>query len=212
MIIDFAEASSETIYRILIGSVLPRPIAWVSTTDSNGVFNLAPFSFFTVASANPPVLCFSPGMKQVIVDGVKTTVPKDTLRNVRETKEFVVNIVSHSIAEKMNLTSGEFPPDVSEFAQAGLTPVKSSLVKAPRVGESLINFECELHQIVEFGQHAGAGSLVLGRIKCVHIDDAVYTGGHIDLDVLQPIGRLGGYQYCTVRDQFEMVRPKIGRK
>ncbi len=209
MIIDFAKVSSDTIYKILIGSVLPRPIAWVSTIDKNGITNLAPFSFFTVASANPPVLCFSPGMKQALVDGLMTAVPKDTLRNVRETQEFVVNVVSERIQEQMNLTSGEFPPGVSEFEAAGLTPVPSEIVRPPRVGESYINFECKLHQIVEFGDHAGAGSLVLGRIQCVHIDDAVYENGRINLDVLQPIGRLSGSQYCTVKERFDMPRPRV---
>ncbi len=209
MIIDFSAVGPETIYKILIGSVLPRPIAWVSTVDSNGVPNLAPFSFFTVASANPPVLCFSPGMKQALVDGVMKPVPKDTLRNVRETEEFVVNVVSESLKEKMNLSSGEFPHGVSEFEATGLTAISSHVVRPPRVKESYINFECKLHQIVEFGDHAGAGSLVLGRIQCVHLDDSVYRNGHIDLDVLQPIGRLSGSKYCTIKDTFEMLRPRV---
>lgn len=209
MIIDFSKVSQDTIYKILIGSVLPRPIAWVSTIDVNGVTNLAPFSFFTVASANPPVLCFSPGMKQAIVDGVLKPVPKDTLRNVRETEEFVVNVVSESLKEKMNLSSGEFPPGVSEFEVTGLTSVPSQVVRPPRVKESYINFECKLYQIIEFGQHAGAGSLVLGSIQCVHINESVYQNGHINLDVLQPIGRLSGSKYCTIKDRFDLPRPKL---
>ncbi len=209
MIVDTKQASPEELYKILIGSVLPRPIAWVSTINEDGQTNLAPFSFFTVASSNPPILCFSPGYKGVVVEGKVLTVPKDTLRNIRQTKEFVVNIVSRKVAEKMNQTSGDYPADVSEIVAAGLTPVASQMVRPPRVGESLVNMECELDQILEFGQSPGSGNLVLGRILCIHLDDSVYKGGHIDLDVLQPIGRLAGTQYCSVEDRFEMVRPKI---
>lgn len=207
MIIDTRDSSPNILYKILIGSVLPRPIAWVSTINRDGQPNLAPFSFFTVASSNPPVLCFSPALREELVGGKLQAVPKDTLRNIRQIEEFVVNVVSRPLAEKMVQTSAEYPADVSEFVATGLTPVPSQLVRPPRVGESLINMECKLHQIIEFGTHPGAGMLVLGRIVCIHVDSSVYQNGKIDLAVLQPIGRLGGNSYCTTTDQFEMERP-----
>lgn len=209
MFIDTKEISSGDFYKLLIGSVLPRPIAWVSSMSKDGIYNLAPFSFFTVASANPPVLCFAPALKESEIDGKVVAVPKDTLRNVRDTEEFVVNIVSRKLAEKMVQTSGEYEEDVNEFEVAGLTAAPSSMVRPPRVGESLINMECKLHQILEFGDHPGAGTLVLGLILCMHLDDSAFKRGHVDLDVLQPIGRLGGASYCTVSDRFELQRPNV---
>lgn len=212
MILDFSDIRSELCYKILIGSIVPRPIAWVSSVDGKSRPNLAPFSFFTVASANPPVLCFSPGLKMHVEDGVKKGVPKDTLRNVRETQDFVVNIVSENLAVKMNQTSAEFPPDVDEFEVVGLCPAPSSLVKSPRVAEALISFECRLLQVIEFGTHPGAGNLVLGQVLCAHLDASVYFDEHVDLSVLKPIGRLAGAQYCRVNDLFELARPGFGNK
>jgi flavin reductase (DIM6/NTAB) family NADH-FMN oxidoreductase RutF len=213
MIIDPKETSPRDLHKVLIGSILPRPIAWVSTVGSSGKLNLAPFSFFTVASVNPPVICFSPhSINTVQVGDHLQVVPKDTLRNVRETKEFVVNIVSQNLVEKMNQTSGDYPPDVSEFEAVGLTPVPSHMVLPPRVGESLVNFECKLRQIVEFGNQPLTGNLILGDIVCVHLDEKVYKQGHIDVDVLQPVGRMGGFWYSTVKDRFEIPRPVIATK
>lgn len=209
MIIDTTTLAPDVMYKMLIGSVLPRPIAWVSSISTEGIFNLAPFSFFTVASSNPPILCFSPALKSGTVDGAEMGVPKDTLRNARDTGEFVVNIVSHKLAEQMNETSGDYAADRSEFEIAGLTPADSCKVKAPRVAEALISYECVLHQILEFGSHPGAGNLVLGRIVCAHLDDSVYDGRHVDIEVLDPIGRLGGFWYSTTRDRFEIRRPKV---
>jgi flavin reductase (DIM6/NTAB) family NADH-FMN oxidoreductase RutF len=210
MIIDTKTIDPRELYKILIGCVLPRPIAWVSTVSKDGIYNLAPFSFFTVASSYPPVLCFSPAYsKTVEVGDHLEVVPKDTLRNVRDTKEFVVNIVSHSLAQQMNQTSGEYAPDQSEFEAAGLTPVPSHMVRPPRVGESLVNMECKLLQIIEFGKRPMAGNLILGEILCVHLADSVYKDGHIDVDVLEPIGRMAGSWYATVKDRFELPRPEV---
>ncbi len=209
MIVDVGQIDSESLYKILIGSILPRPIAWVSTVSKERVSNLAPFSFFTVASADPPILCFSPANKEASIDGEVVAVPKDTLSNIRQTEEFVVNIVSRQLAEKMVQSSGEYPSAVSEFDAVGLTPLASRMVSAPRVGESLINIECRLYQILEFGHHPGAGNLVLGRILCIHLDESVYKNGKVDLDILQPVGRLGGNQYCPVSERFEISRPRV---
>ncbi len=210
MIIDTKTVDPRELYKVLIGCVLPRPIAWVSTIGDNGVANLAPFSFFTVASAYPPVLCFSPAYgKTAQVGDHFEVVQKDTLRNVLETEQFVVNIVSQNLAEKMNQTSGDYAPDESEFVAAGLTALPSHMVKPPRVAESFVNIECKLLQVIEFGKHLMAGNLVLGEVVCIHLDDTVYDGKHIDVDVLQPIGRMGGNWYATVKDRFELARPAV---
>lgn len=209
MIVEFDKTSPETFYKILIGSVLPRPIAWVSTVNKEGVPNLAPFSFFTVASSNPPVLCFAPALKLEVFEGTQKGKPKDTLKNIQDTGEFVVNIVSHEIAEKMNQSSGSYPPGVNEFEKAGLSTAPSTHIAPPRVAESLINFECKLHQVISFGEHPGAGNLVLGRIQCAHLHETVFKNGRVDIDVLHPIGRLAGMEYCEIKERFVMVRPEV---
>lgn len=209
MIIDFANASPETRYKILIGSVLPRPIAWVSTIDKTGRPNLAPFSFFTVASSSPPVLCFAPALKLELIEGTNRAQPKDTLKNIQDTGEFVVNIVSKELAEKMNQSSGSYNSGIDEFEMTGLTKAVSQQVEPPRVAESLINFECRLRQVISFGEHPGAGNLVLGNIVCAHVDETVYKNGHVDIEALQPIGRLAGTEYCTVSERFKMARPEV---
>jgi flavin reductase (DIM6/NTAB) family NADH-FMN oxidoreductase RutF len=207
VLIDVSNYSPDALYKILIGSVVPRPIAWVSSINKDGVVNLAPFSFFNVVSSNPAMLAFSVGLKWAAHG--QPGIAKDTLRNIRDNSEFVVNIVSRSLAEKMNQTSGEYDEDVSEFAMAGLTQVPSSMVRPPRVGESLINIECRKHQILEFGTNPGAGNLIIGQILCIHVDDRAYKNGHIDLDVLQPVGRLSGNMYTTTNDRFEILRPTV---
>ena len=209
MIVEFDKAGPETVYKILIGSILPRPIAWVSTLSKTGIPNLAPFSFFTVASSNPPVLCFAPALKLELIEGTQKAKPKDTLKNIQDTGEFVVNIVSQEIAEKMNQSSGNYEGGVNEFEMTGLTATPSQHIAPPRVAESLINFECRLNQIISFGEHPGAGNLVLGNIICAHMAESVYKNGRVDLDVLHPIGRLAGMEYCAVKDRFVMMRPQI---
>lgn len=202
MIIDPREAGHQNVYKLLIGAVVPRPIAFVSTLSRDGVRNLAPFSFFTAVSANPPVVCFCP---------VRRTGPdpyKDTLRNISETKEFVVNIVSEEFAEKMNICSAEFPPQVDEFHASGLTPISSDLVKPPRVAESHIHMECRLYLTIEFGALPGSGNLVLGEVVRFHVDDRIFDHFKIDPDKLRPIGRMGGSTYTRTTDRFEMVRPR----
>ncbi|MGZ4164936.1 MAG: flavin reductase family protein [Tumebacillaceae bacterium] len=190
-------------YKYLVGSILPRPIAFVSSVDAEGTLNLAPFSFFTAVAANPPTICFT--VMRRGTDGQK----KDTLRNIEATREFVVNVVSESIVEQMNVTAGEYAPDVDEFKQSGLTPAPSVVVKAPRVQESLVNLECKLTQIVEIGgDEAGAGALIIGEVVQVHVDDSIHFDGKINTDGLKPVGRMAGAQYVRVTDTFELVRPK----
>lgn len=182
-------------YKIATGTVLPRPIAWVSTISTDGIPNLAPFSFFTVASSDPFTLLFSCSHKP---DGSK----KDTWANAEASGEFVVNLTNQATAEAMNITATTFPHGVSEFDAAGLTPTPCQTVSAPRVLEAPVSFECKLTQIVEVGGNA----VIFGAVQMIHIDDAIYDGNYVDLAAMQPIGRLAGSGYCRVTDIFEMVR------
>jgi len=202
MIVDPGAADPRNVYKLMIGAIVPRPIAFVSTISAAGVLNLAPFSFFTGVSADPPVIAFSPMRR--LSDGSR----KDTLNNIEATREFVVNIVSEEFAEKMNLCSEEFGPDVDEFQVSGLTPVPSDLVKPPRVKESRVNMECRLVQAVHVSDKPIGGSIVLGEVVRFHVDDAIVSDFKIDPDKLRPFGRMGGNTYTRCTDRFEMVRPK----
>ncbi len=210
MIINPKEIDPKELYKILIGSVLPRPIAWVSSISASGLPNIAPFSFFTVASVVPPVLCFAPQFAKVeMQNGKPVAVPKDTLANIKATKEFVVNVVSYSQGEKMNQSSAPYPPTVNEFEAAKISTKPASCVAPPLVADSFVNMECKLYDIIEIGKGLSGGSLILGEIVCIHLSPEVYKDTHIDLDVLDPIGRLAGNWYSTVRDRFELVRPMM---
>jgi len=203
MHLDPASVPWDLAYKYLNGAILPRPIAFVSTIDEEGRTNLAPFSFFTAVAANPMTICFS--VMRRGSDGGK----KDTLRNIEATKEFVVNMVSEAIAEPMNVTAGEYPHGDSEFDRSGLTPIPSILVRAPRVKESLVNFECRLTQIVEIGEEKGAGALVIGQVVQIHVDDSIAEDNHrINTAKLNPIGRLAASDYVRITDTFSMIRPK----
>lgn len=191
-----------SVYKLLTGAIVPRPIGWISTISLQGAPNLAPFSFFNVVSSNPPHLVFAPS--------IRTTdrSEKDTLRNIRQVGEFVVNIVSEDLLEAMNLTSTELPEDVDEFAYAGLTPAPSYKVQPLRVAESRVHFECTLHQLIELGDQPGGGALVIGRVVHIHVDEGVLLGeDKINLERLKPVGRLAGNAYCRVSDLIELPRP-----
>lgn len=193
----------QSIYKILTGSVLPRPIGWISSIDLGGRPNLAPFSFFNAVCSNPPTVLFCSSIRGS--DG-KT---KDTLNNVRATSEFVVNIVTEGLLQAMNASSIEAPSDFDEFDYAGLTLTPSVVVKPPRVAESPIHFECKLREIIEIGNEPGGGSIVIGTIVHIHADDGVMIGeDKINLTALKPIGRLMGSGYCRVTDLIEIERPK----
>ena len=191
-----------SVYKIMIGSVVPRPIGWISTMNERGQPNLAPFSFFNAVCANPPTLLFCPMVRST--DGSQ----KDTLQNIKATKEFVVNIVSGDLAGKMNATSVEAPSELNEFEFAGLTPSPSLVVRPLRVKESPIHFECMLNQIVEISPAPGGGNVVIGTIVHIHVDEHVLSGSDkILLSALNPIGRLAGNSYVRVTDIFELERP-----
>lgn len=200
------ELSHREFYRILISAVVPRPIAWVSTL-SGGRLNLAPFSFFNVVSAKPPLLGFSPSLRQV--DG--RPAPKDTLYNIRETGEFVVNVVTFAVAEAMNLTSGDYESSINEFEVAKLGTRPSQVVRPPQVAQSPVSFECKVERIIDFGSEPPSGSLVIGEIVSVHIEENVLTDGRLDGDALDLIGRMGGTQYSRTTQRFEMKRPEVQR-
>ncbi len=189
----------QSIYKLLIGCVVPRPIAWVSSLSEDAMPNLAPFSFFMAVCNNPPTLAFSSGRRE--------DKKKDTVRNIEYTQDFVVNLVDDALAEQMNLTSGEYPPAVDEFALTGLTAAPGIKVKAPRVAEAPISMECRVVQILPVGH--GPHSLVLGEIVYFHIRDDLYdpNTGRIDMHRLHPVGRLAGNLYTHVHDIFEMKRP-----
>jgi flavin reductase (DIM6/NTAB) family NADH-FMN oxidoreductase RutF len=189
----------QSIYKLLIGCVVPRPIAWVSSLSMDAIPNLAPFSFFMAVCNDPPTLAFSSGRRA----GHK----KDTVQNIEYTQDFVVNLVDDALAEQMNLTSGEYPPEADEFALTGLTAAPGIKVKAPRVAEAPINMECRVVQILPVGH--GPHSLVLGEIVYFHIRDDLYnpTTGRIDMHNLHPVGRLAGNLYTHVHEIFEMKRP-----
>ena len=190
------------IYKLMIGIIVPRPIAFVSSLSPDGIRNLAPFSFFTGISANPPVVCFCPMIR--LSDGAR----KDTIRNIEATGEFVVNVVSESFAPQMNLCATEFPPEVDEFERSGLTPIPSDLVKPPRVKESLVNMECKLLQIVNVSSQPLGGSIVLGEILLFHICGELFDNFKIDPDRLKPIGSMGGPTFTRTTDRFDMLRVK----
>jgi flavin reductase (DIM6/NTAB) family NADH-FMN oxidoreductase RutF len=194
VILDPEKLGSRDSYKFLIGSVVPRPIAWVSTVSADGVNNLAPFSFYTVASRNPPTLAISIGPR------TDDEAPeKDTLKNIEDTGEFVVNAVSMELANAMHESSQNHAPDSDEFAAADLTPAECEVVKAPRVAESLISSECVLDRKIPLG----GDHLVLGRVVRFHIRDEIYANGRVDLASLDPLGRLAG-NYTKLGGIFDL--------
>lgn len=189
-------------YKLYTGSILPRPIALVSTISKEGIPNLAPFSNFCGVCPQPFTVAFAPLIRPE--DGTK----KDTTRNIEETGQFVINIVTEDIVTKVNDTSIEFAPDIDEFRETGLTPIPSSKVAPYRVKESPIQMECVLENILTFGEGAGSSNLVIGRVVQIHIEDVLYKEGKIDLATLKPVGRLSGEYYAKMTDLFTLKRPE----
>ncbi len=199
MELDPQTIPQQHLYKMLIGCVVPRPIAWVSSLSSDGVANLAPFSFFMGVCSDPPTIAFSSGRRN---DN-----KKDTIHNLEYTGDFVINVVDDDRAEAMNLSSGDYAPDVSEFDLTGLTPTPGVKVQSPRVVEAPISLECRVAQILQVGR--GPHSLVLGEIVYFHIRDDLYNTetGRIDMHALRPVGRLAGQMYSHIHDIFELKRP-----
>jgi len=200
--IDPKETATRDMHQFLLGSVSPRPIAFVSTVDKDGNHNLAPYSFFNAFSSNPPLLVFSSNRR------VRDNTTKDTLANVMATKEAVINVVSHDIVKNMTLTSVEFPSGVSEFSKAGLTPVDSEMVTPPRVKESPVNMECKVKDIITLGTEGGAGHLIICEVVMMHInEDVIDNNNRIDPHKIDLMGRMGRAYY--VRASGENVYPIV---
>ena len=199
---DPKKLRTRDIHHLLLDIAVPRPIAWVSTMDMLGRYNLAPFSTYTVMSSRPAVLGFGIGASRAG--------KKDTLRNIEDTKEFALNVVDEELAEAMNLTSVNYPWGVSEFEKANLQTEKADLIKAPLVAASPIKMECRLLNILTFGESPYTNSFVVGEILQVHVRDELYVDGNIDSVKLKAIGRLGGGGefYCRTRDILELKRPE----
>ncbi len=201
--IDPKEATAAQIYNFMSNAVAPRPIAFVSTVDEDGNRNLSPFSFFGLFSANPPVLAFSPLRR------LRDNTTKHTLHNVEATKECVISVVTYDIGPQVSLASTEYPDGVDEFEKAGFTPMPATKVKPALVGESPVNYECKVIDIIALGTEGGAGNLVLCEVVAIHMKDEILTDNLIDEDKLDLISRYGGNYYGRITDNsmFEMEKP-----
>ncbi len=186
-------------YKLLTGLIVPRPIGWIGSVGPDGCQNLAPFSFFAVVSGTPPTVLFSPGRR--------TGSPKDTLANVVATREFTVSIVDEALAEAMNLTSGEYEPDVDEFAVANLTPRSGDVVAAPLVAEAPAGLECRVTHVVELADPP-TNTVIFGEVVRIHVRSDLLDGTRIDPMGLKAVGRMAGSSYTRMADgYFEMDRP-----
>ena len=197
------EISTGKLHGYLLGAIAPRPIAFASTIDADGNPNLSPFSFFNVFGSNPPVLIFSPARR------VRDNTTKHTLENSLATKEVVINVVNYDIVQQMSLSSTEYGKGVNEFEKAGLTMLKSDIVKPFRVAESPVQFECKVNNIIKLGTEGGAGNLVICEVVKLHINDAVLSeSGSIDQEKLDLVSRAGGSYYSRAKTGFfEIPKP-----
>jgi flavin reductase (DIM6/NTAB) family NADH-FMN oxidoreductase RutF len=201
MLLDFSSLKPRDAYAWMISTILPRPIAWVSTISLAGKTNLAPFSFFQGVTSNPPTLMFVPVNTR---DGTK----KDTVRNIEEVPEFVVNLVPFGLAEQMNACSALLPYGESEFETFGIAAAPSHRVRPPRVAAAPVAFECTLDRFVHIGEGPLAANVVFGRIRFLHVADAALgADGKPDAGRLDLIGRLGGESYARTTDRFSLPRP-----
>ena len=202
--IDPKQLEIPKLHRYLLGAIGPRPIAFASTIDDNGIQNLAPFSFFNVFSANPPVMIFSPARSG------RTNTTKDTYNNVKKVPEVVINVVNHEIVHQMSLASSPYPSDISEFEKSGFTAVDSDIVRPSRVGESPVQFECKVNDVIELGQDGGAGNLIICEVVKIHIkEDVLDEHQMIDQHKIDLVSRMGGNWYCRAdqNSMFEIQKP-----
>lgn len=201
MKVEVNKTEESVLYKLLTGTIIPRPIGWISTIDENGVNNLAPFSYFNMVSSNPPCVMFSTRR-----DDNKN---KDTLNNVLSNNEFVVNLVTMDNVEQMNTTSGNFPPNVDEFEITNLTPIDSESVKPKRVKESLVNLECKMihNYFIKDKDGNETACVIIGEVKIIHIDDSIVSENYrINLDKYKPVARLAGSNYSTLGEIFSIKR------
>jgi flavin reductase (DIM6/NTAB) family NADH-FMN oxidoreductase RutF len=201
-----ATCQPRQIYKLMTGMIVPRPVALVSTMDKQGVANLAPFSFFCGVGSVPPTVLFCPALRPGASAG--TVEPKDTLRNVEETGEFVINVVSEAIAAAANASAAEAPPQVDEFVLSGLTPIASEAVRPPRVAESPAQMECKLLQIIYTGHAPGSGVIVLGEVVRFHLREDLVDNFRVDPAGLDAVGRMAGNTWVRTRDRIELIRPE----
>ncbi|MCH2224851.1 MAG: flavin reductase family protein [Crocinitomicaceae bacterium] len=202
--IDPTQIPVPKLHHYLLGAVGPRPIAFASTIDADGNDNLAPFSFFNVFSANPPIMIFSPARSG------RTNTTKDTYNNVKSIPEVVINVVNYEIVEQMSLASSPYSPGVSEFKKAGFTPLDSETIRPKRVAESPVQFECKVIEVKELGNEGGAGNLVFCEVLRIHINEAVLNSEQmIDQQKIDLVSRMGGNWYCRADDRsmFEITKP-----
>lgn len=201
MQLDPEKMSVRDLYGWMVHLITPRPIAWVSSVSDLGVANLAPYSFFNGVGANPPLVMFCPANN-------RAGEAKDTLRNVQNHGEFVVNLVTEDLGRQMNQTAAEYPPETDEFLAAGVSKARSARVTVPRVETCKAALECQVHQILELGQGPGGANLVIGRIVWIHVADDLLDGDdNFQAEEFGTIGRLGGNVYASTRERFTMERP-----
>lgn len=202
--IDPKDLPVQKLHQYLLGAIGPRPIAFASTVDAEGKPNLAPFSFFNVFSANPPILIFSPARSG------RTNTTKDTYNNVKVVPEVVINVVNYDIVHQMSLASSPYAPGVNEFEKAGFTVLKSDNVKPFRVAESPVQFECKVNEVIELGTEGGAGNLIICEVVKIHIHDEVLdSNGMIDQQKIDLVARMGGdwYSRANAESMFEITKP-----
>lgn len=198
---DAGQLSERDSYKLLIGSILPRPIALVTTMTANGTVNAGPFSYFNIVTANPPLISVSVQRKQGEM--------KDTARNAAESGEFVVHISDETFVDQMNQTAANLEPEESEVELAGLTTVASSRVAVPGIAEARIRMECVLEQAIPLGEKEGAPAcdLLIGRVVYFHVDEELYDNGRIKVEALRPVSRLAGSDYAKLGETFSLERP-----
>lgn len=195
--VDPEQLSATALFGVMTGSIVPRPIAWISTVGRAGILNLAPYSMFTAVCAKPPTVVFCPSYQP------PTFRDKDTYHNIAHSGEFVINFVNDDTVAAMDATALEVAPEVDEFKLAGVTPLPSTIVEPPRVAESPISFECKLHEIVTIGLTSGGGHIVIGTVVYMHFAEGIYTeDNHIHFDAYRPIGGLVGHSYAHIDDLF----------
>ncbi|TYR79384.1 flavin reductase family protein [Priestia megaterium] len=200
--IDPSKQSTKENYHLLTSTVIPRPIAFVTTQSEEGIVNAAPFSFFNIVASEPPLIAISVGRQ----DG---EVVKDTGRNIHASKQFVVHVVDDSFIEQVNQSAASYPSNVSEVEETGLTLVESERIQVPGIAEANIRFECELHQVVPLGKEDRYSSdLFIGEVVMFHVNEKVYENERVSAEKINPISRLGGANYSRLGTLFSLKRPK----
>ncbi len=207
---DPAQLRGRDIYLLMIGTIVPRPIAFVTSLNDAGVLNVAPFSYFNGISSRPPLVSLSIGHRKLDGELVK----KDTLRNIEASGEFVINIPSEDLAAQVNQASAEYPPDVSEVSETGLSTLPSEVVAPPRIAQCRVAMECKLEQVVMLGRPKALNGLVIGEVVRWHIDDSVWdaAASAVDIETLRPLSRLGGSSFGKTREPFSLPRPDWAAK